>query len=71
MLSVKQGSCENQFYSHWFDPTQNQTRVHSSLGGRSYHSAIWALTRKRFIDFWFNFFQPSDDRFLRETQGSG
>ena len=23
MLSVKQGSCEYQFQSHWFDPTQN------------------------------------------------
>ena len=25
LLSVKQGSCEYQFSSHWFDPTRNQT----------------------------------------------
>ena len=41
MLSVKQGSCENQFYSHWFDPTRNyskttrKTRVYSSRDRRS------------------------------------
>ena len=35
MLSVKQGSCEYQFYSHWFDPTRNQTRVYSSRDRRS------------------------------------
>ena len=26
MLSVKQGSCEYQFESHWFDPTRNQLK---------------------------------------------
>ena len=35
MLSVKQGSCEYQFYSHWFDPTRNDTRVYSSRDRRS------------------------------------
>ena len=35
MLSVKQGSCEYQFCSHWFDPTRNQTRVCSSRDRRS------------------------------------
>ena len=25
MLNVKQESCENQFLSHWFDPTRNRT----------------------------------------------
>ena len=35
MLSVKQGSCEYQFSSHWFDPTRNQTQVYSSRDGRS------------------------------------
>ena len=25
MLNVKQGSCEYQFQSHWFDPTRNRT----------------------------------------------
>ena len=25
MLNVKQGSCEYQFSSHWFDPTRNRT----------------------------------------------
>ena len=30
-------------YSHWFDPTRNQTRLYSSRGRRSYHSAIWAV----------------------------
>ena len=25
MLNIKQGSCEYQFLSHWFDPTQNRT----------------------------------------------
>ena len=25
MLNVKQGSCEYQCFSHWFDPTRNQT----------------------------------------------
>ena len=34
MLSVKQGSCEYQFYGHWFDPTRNQIRVYSSRDGR-------------------------------------
>ena len=44
MLSVKQGSCEYQFYSHWFDPTRNQTQVYNSRGERSHHSAIRAIT---------------------------
>ena len=35
LLSVKQGSCEYQFLSHWFDSTRNQTHVYSSQGGRS------------------------------------
>ena len=35
MLSVKQGSCKYQFYSHWFDPTRNQARVYSSRDRRS------------------------------------
>ena len=35
MLSVKQGSCEYQFQSHWFDPTRNQTQVYSSRDRRS------------------------------------
>ena len=35
MLSVKQGSCEYQFSSHWFDPTRNQTPVYSSRDRRS------------------------------------
>ena len=40
ILSVKQGSGEYQFLSHWFAPTRNQIRVYSSRSGRSYHSAI-------------------------------
>ena len=43
MLSVKQGSCKYQIWSHWFNPTRNQSRVCSSRGGRSYHSAIGAV----------------------------
>ena len=35
MLSVKQGSYEYQFLSHWFDPTLSQTRVYSSRDRRS------------------------------------
>ena len=35
MLNVKQRSCEYQFYSHWFDPTRNQTRVYNCRGGLS------------------------------------
>ena len=35
MLSVKQGSCEYECLSHWFDPTRNQTRVYSSRDRRS------------------------------------
>ena len=45
MLSVKQGSCEYQFWSHWFDPTRNETNVYRSRSGRSHHSAIWAVDR--------------------------
>ena len=29
-LSVMQESCEYQFYSLWFDPTENRTRFNSS-----------------------------------------
>ena len=36
----QQGSCEYQLFTHWFDPTPNQTRVFSSRGRRSIHSAI-------------------------------
>ena len=43
MLSVKQGSCEYQFYSHWFDLTPNQTRVYSSGGICSYYLTIGAV----------------------------
>ena len=39
MLSVKQGSCEYQFQSHWCDPTRNQTQVYSSKSECFYHSA--------------------------------
>ena len=35
MLNVKQGNCEYQFQSHWFDPTWNQTQVYSSTDKRS------------------------------------
>ena len=35
MLSVKQGSCEYQFSSHWCDPTRNEIRVYSSRDRRS------------------------------------
>ena len=45
MLSVKQGSCEYQFQSHWFDPTRNETRVYSSRDGRSHYSAIGAVLK--------------------------
>ena len=40
MLSVKQGSCEYQFCSHWFALTRNQTGVRCTNGRRFYHSVI-------------------------------
>ena len=43
MLSVKQGNCEYQFLSHWFDPTWNEIQVYSSRGGRSYHSTTYKI----------------------------
>ena len=44
MLRVKQGSCEYQFKSQWFDPTRNQTRVYSSRGGRCIFAGAKPLT---------------------------
>ena len=41
MLSIKQESCEYQFYSHWFDPTRNQTQVYSSRNIRSTPLCHW------------------------------
>ena len=35
MPSVKQESCEYQFWSHWFDPTLNQTQVCNSRARRT------------------------------------
>ena len=36
----KQGSCEYQFYTSWYDPTRNQPRSCRSRDGRSYHSVM-------------------------------
>ena len=39
MLNVKQESCENQFfYSFWFGPIGNRTRVYRFSSRRSIHS---------------------------------
>ena len=41
MLNVKQGSCEYQFLSHWFDPTWNQTQVYRSRNRHSIRFYFW------------------------------
>ena len=41
MLNVKQGSCEYQFLSHWFDSTRNRTQ---SLPSRPTDPEADALT---------------------------
>ena len=42
-MSVKQGSCEYQFQSHWFDPLGIKPKSTAQESDAPYHSAIWAV----------------------------
>ena len=64
LLNIQQGSCKNQFYSLWLDPTGNRTRVYHFSSRPIYHwsvsnfygvSILWrhALTHRHWHEQFF------------------